>query len=621
MKQKKYAVLLAVMLSLVLWLLPAEAEESVCILFTHDMHSHLAPQMENGGTRGGFARLKTLIDREKALAGDALVLDAGDFSMGTLYQAIFESDASELTMMAHLGFDATTLGNHEFDYRGQGMAGMLQAAMDNAAKEGVELPAMVVSNIDWTSVATEDGQAFQSAMEAYGAQENLLLDVNGVKAGVFGVMGVDSVACAPLAPVAFTDVITAAKAQVAQLQAQGAELIICLSHSGIWDEPERSEDELLAKAVPEIDLIISGHTHSTLERPLVHGNTYIVSCGEYTMNLGKIVLTRSGERWTAQDYQLLSTTDEVVGDPVLEEKLTEYRDRVSSNYLSRFGYTFDQVLCVNPGGLEAERELLADAFLAAVQAAEGDQYEPVALAVVPSGVIRGTLPTGEVTTSDAFNILSLGIGPDRVPGYPLVSVYLTGRELYDLAEVDASVSSLMDGTHLYPSGGGWEYKTNRLLLSRVYDAWLYDENGEKKAIEEDRLYRVVADLYSGQMLGAVKSKSFGLLSLEPKDRNGQIIADFEQHIIRHSDGSEVKAWAALADYLAGFGGEIPSEYRNPSGRIVRSTAGNLQEHFQHAGRIWYVIAGVLAVLIVLAVLLVIGVRALIRLVRKKQRKV
>lgn len=621
MKQKKYAVLLAVMLSLVLWLLPAEAEESVCILFTHDMHSHLSPQPENGGTRGGFARLKTLIDREKALAGDALVLDAGDFSMGTLYQAVYESDASELTMMAHLGFDATTLGNHEFDYRGQGMAGMLQAAMDNAAKEGVELPAMVVSNIDWTSVATEDGQAFQSAMEAYGARENLILDVNGVKAGVFGVMGVDSVACAPLAPVAFNDVITSAKAQVAQLQAQGAELIICLSHSGIWDEPERSEDELLAKAVPEIDLIISGHTHSTLERPLVHGNTHIVSCGEYTMNLGKIVLSRSGERWTAQDYQLLSTTDEVVGDPVLEEKLTEYRDRVSSNYLSRFGYTFDQVLCMNPGALEAERELLADAFLAAVRAAEGDQYEPVDLAVVPSGVIRGTLPTGEVTTSDAFSILSLGIGPDRVPGYPLVSVYLTGRELYDLAEVDASVSSLMDGTHLYPSGGGWEYKTNRLLLSRVFDAWLYDENGEKKAIEEDRLYRVVADLYSGQMLGAVKSKSFGLLSLEPKDRNGQIIADFEQHIIRHSDGSEVKAWAALADYLAGFGGEIPSEYRNPSGRIVRSTAGNLQEHFQHAGRIWYVIAGVLAALIVLAVLLVIGVRALIRLVRKRQRKV
>ena len=106
-----------------------------------------------------------------------------------------------------------------------------------------------------------------------------------------------------------------------------------------------------------------------------------------------------------------------------------------------------------------------------------------------------------------------------MPGYPLVSVYLTGRELYDLAEVDASVSSLMDGTHLYPSGGGWEYKTNRLLLSRVYDAWLYDENGDKKAIEEDRLYRVVADLYSGQMLGAVKRKSFGLLSLEPKDSN------------------------------------------------------------------------------------------------------
>ena len=257
---------------------------------------------------------------------------------------------------------------------------------------------------------------------------------------------------------------------------------------------------------------------------------------------------------------------------------------------------------------------------AAVQAAEGENYEPVAMAVVPSGVIRGTRPKGEVTTSDAFNILSLGIGPDRVPGYPLVSGYLTGRELYDLAEVDASVSSLMGGTKLYPSGGGWEYKTNRLILSRVSDVWLYDENDRKVDVEEDKLYRVVADLYSGQMLGAVKSSSFGLLSLEPKDKDGKIITDFEQHIIHQADGNEVKAWAALADYLTSFEGSIPARYEQPSGRIVVSRAESLGEHFVHAGRIWYVIAAAAAALLALMTALALAVRWLVRKLRRRGKK-
>ncbi len=610
---KRWFVCALAMLMLLSMAMPGMAQEqSVTILFTHDMHSHL----ESDGEQGGFGRLKTLIDREMAAAGDALLLDAGDFSMGTLYQTVYETDALELTMMAYLGYDATTLGNHEFDYRGQGVAGMLEAAVANAQQEDLALPKMIASNIDWSTATTEEAKAFQSAMEAYGTTENAIVEVQGVKVGIFGITGVDSQACAPLAPVGFKNVAASAKEQVASLKAQGAEMIICLSHSGTWDNPEKSEDELLAKAVPEIDLIISGHTHTTHDTHIAHGQTHIVSCGQFAENLGKAVLVRSGERWTMTEYELIPTSADVPADPSVEEKLVEYRERVSQNYLSRFGYTFDQVLAVNPGGLLAERDLLADSLADAVKKAEGDQYEPVAMAIVPSGVIRGTLPTGNVTTSDAFNILSLGIGPDRVPGYPLVSVYLTGRELYDLAEVDASVSELMDGTMLYPSGGGWEIKSNRLILSRVYDVWLYDENGRKVPLEEDKLYRVVADLYSGQMLSAVKSKSFGLLSLEPKDKNGNIITDFEQHIIRKPDGSELKAWVALADYLHGFGGEIPAVYTQPSDRIVETQAASLGEYFAHAGRIWYVIVSVLAALIVLITLVVLLVRYIIRKVKK-----
>ncbi len=603
----------------------AEEAQQVCVLFTHDMHSHLTPEPVEGGTRGGFARLKTLIDRERGEAGDALLVDAGDFSMGTLYQAVMETDASELTMMAQLGFDATTLGNHEFDYRGQGIAGSLLKSMENAQAEGTTLPAMLCSNIDWDSVSTEDGEMLRDAMQAYGAKENMIIEVNGVKIGLFGVIGVDSQSCAPLAPVEFFDVIETAKTQVAELQAQGAEVIVCLSHGGVWSNPEKSEDELLAQAVPEINVIVSGHTHTTLNKPIQYGNTYVVSCGEYTMNLGKIVLEREGDSWVCAEYELIPTTDEVEGDAAIEALTVQYRDRVSENYLSRFGYTYEQVLCQNPGGLKSERSLLADALMEAVKNAEGEDYVPVAMTVVPAGVIRGELPVGPITTSDAFNIMSLGIGPDRVAGYPLVSVYLTGRELYDAAEVDASVSSLMGGVNLYPSGAGWEYKTNRLILSRVSDVWLYDENGEKVEVEEDKLYRVVADLYSCQMLSTVKSKSFGLLSLEPKNADGSIITDFEANIVRDAEGNEVKAWAALADYLYAMGGtdgsgSIDAQYQQPSERIVKSEAKNIAEYFVHAGRIWYVIAAVVVVLIVLIILIVLALRALFRLIFKKGKK-
>lgn len=602
----------------------AQENQKITVLFTHDMHSHLTAEPYEEGMRGGFARLKTLIDRERAAAGEGVILlDAGDFSMGTLYQAVFETDAAELTMMAQLGFAATTIGNHEFDYQGRGFAGMLRAAMKNAENEGTVLPAMLCANIDWSTAVGEDGEAFKQAMEEYGAQENMIVDIGGVKIGIFGVMGRDSLDCAPLSPVGFTDIAECAKEQVALLEEQGAEMIVCLSHSGLWDDPARSEDEILAKAVPEIDLIISGHTHTTLHEPVVHGTTYIVSCGEYTMNLGRIVLERDGGEWKICEYELIPTTDEVAGDAGIDAKLTEYRDRVSGNYLSNFGYTYDQVLCQNPGGLLSERSLLADAVMQAVVNAEGENYAPIAMAIVPSGVIRTELPLGDVTTADAFNVLSLGIGPDRLAGYPLVSAYLTGRELYDLAEVDASVSGLMTGTKLYPAGGGWEYKTNRLILSRVSDVWIDGENGERIPVEADRLYRIVADLYSCQMLGTVKEKSFGLLSLVPKDANGEPITDFEEHIVRDAEGHEVKAWVALADYLFAFGGadgtgEIPAEYTLASERIVTGEAQSIGEHFTHAGRIMYLLMGVIAALVVLIVLIALLVRHIVRRIRRKK---
>ena len=132
--------------------LVAGEAKSLDVMFLHDTHSHLNEfaTVEDGESRilGGFAKIKTLIKEQQAKNPDTLLLDAGDFSMGTLIQVVFEEEASEIRMLGELGFDATTLGNHEFDYKAEGLANM----MNNAVASGDTLPAMVVCNIDWSNL-------------------------------------------------------------------------------------------------------------------------------------------------------------------------------------------------------------------------------------------------------------------------------------------------------------------------------------------------------------------------------------------------------------------------------------------------------------------------------------
>ena len=91
------------------------------ILFTHDLHSHFLPQpTAEGGESGGYARLKTVIDGERAMNPDALLVDGGDFSIGSLIQTLYTTQAAELRTMGAMGYDAVTIGNHEFDHKGTG---------------------------------------------------------------------------------------------------------------------------------------------------------------------------------------------------------------------------------------------------------------------------------------------------------------------------------------------------------------------------------------------------------------------------------------------------------------------------------------------------------------------
>ncbi len=554
MRRRIYACLaLALCLAL---LLPAGLADAppqyLTILFTHDTHDHFYP---DAGDRGGYTRLATLLKEQRetpvqasngnSFQAPTVTLDAGDFSMGSLFQTIYATAAPELRALGAMGYDAVTLGNHEFDYRPPGLADMLPAA--KAA--GGPLPAVVQAN--YRTAADAAGEAAVRAMDSFPVTDYTLIERGGLSIAVFGVMGVDSHQCAPMSGMALEPVADAAKRVVAEIREKASpDVVICLSHSGT--EGGKGEDYELAKAVDGIDVIISGHTHTTLEQPIRVNDTLIVSCGPYTQNLGRLTIDASAGE--VIEYRLIPIDGSIPEDGDMVALAEGFQRDVEQSYLSQYSLGYGETLATAEQELTTQQtgDLIGHAYIDAVQRLEGDDYVPIAFAVAPDGVIRDTVRKGPVTTADAFDILSLGSGADGSPGYPLVSVYLTGRDLKNAFEVDASVSSLMPAATLYGAGCRWEYNPHRMFLDRVTDCRL-DDGAAGQEIENDRLYRVVADLYSGQMLSTVKAKSFGLLSITPRDALGNEITNFEDCIIRDKDGGEIKAWYALAASLKAWG--------------------------------------------------------------------
>ena len=453
-----------------------------------------------------------------------------------------------------------------------------------------------------------------------------------------GVFGVDALACAPTCELLFCDPVEAVKETVAEIKAnEDVDMIVCVSHSGTWEDESKSEDEILARSVPDLDLIISGHTHTELAEPIVHGDTYIVSTGEYGKKIGELsMIQKSDGRWEMTDYNLVPILSTITADGATQEKIDGFMEAVDTGYLADFGYTKDEVLATNNvqfstlHDLEYEHtehnlgDLMSDAYVYAVENSDDFDGVPVDVAVVPSGTVRDTYTAGDITVEQVFNSFSLGIGPDGVPGYPLISVYLTGKELRTAAEIDASVSDYMTTARLYMSGLHFTYNPNRMILNRVTDIYLTDENGSRVELEDDKLYRVVADLYSGQMLSAVTDMSHGLLSLVPKYADGTPIEDFEDVIVMEGN-RELKAWDSIARYMQSFEdtdgdgiANVPSYYSQMHDRKVVDESRSLGDLVKSPNKYAAMIVAVILIVIILVVLLIVLVVKLIKRIRRRK---
>jgi hypothetical protein len=295
-------------------------EKFLTIIHTNDMHSHLlgfSPNLDysplnpgDDATLGGWARVTTVIRSEKAKrANPALVVDAGDFLMGSLFHMISREKSLELCLMKEMGYDVITLGNHEFDLMPKGLARIIASAHQKR-----KLPEIVFSSAMFNQEDPEDNtleEVFKKGL----VKPYTVKEIQGIRIGFFGIMGKDAASVSPFAfPVKFRNPIEVSREMVKVLrEKEKVDLVICLSHSGLREDKSRSEDEQLAKEVSGIDIIVSGHTHTKLTKPLRVNQTIIVQAHVYGMNVGILDLAYENGRISLKQYALVDVDDRIRG--------------------------------------------------------------------------------------------------------------------------------------------------------------------------------------------------------------------------------------------------------------------------------------------------------------------
>ena len=261
------------------------------ILHTNDQHSRIEPfdaSYTKNPNQGGFARRASLIQQIRKQENNVLLLDSGDIFQGTPYFNFFGGEL-EFKLMSMMKYDASTMGNHDFD---NGLDGFLKV-LPNA-----KFP-FICSNYDFKNTV------LNGKISSY-----KIFNKNGIKVGLFGVgIQLDGlVGKKQYGETVYLDPVEVAQHYSNMLKIeQKCDLVICLSHIGYdyKDEPDKISDKILASKTENIDLILGGHTHTFLDKPdVVMGSnghqTLINQVGWSGINLGRLDYSfERGSRWPA----------------------------------------------------------------------------------------------------------------------------------------------------------------------------------------------------------------------------------------------------------------------------------------------------------------------------------
>ena len=564
------------------------------VLHVNDTHSNVigvgpssdyTPMtLNDDATKGGFSRLAALVAQrrqEMGRLGSVLVLDCGDFSMGTAIGAAARELGAELQLLARMGFEATTLGNHDFDFGPDGLG----SAIGKAAVAGL-VPPIIASNID-VSANEPRLAALRKLVEKQVIRPYMVIERGGLRFGILGLIGYDAFKYTTNSGgVTFPDPINTGR-KVAHLlrNQESVDVVIALSHGGVTrgaDGQYTGEDVNLLQAVPEIDIVIGGHTHTALTQPLLVDGRPVVQAGKYTENLGELTISLSGGKVKVESYRLIPIVDDIKGDRTVQQEVDRFSQESSQIVFASRGYSINQPLVMiledwpmvytNVDSGTPLANLVVDAFR---------NMENTDIAFTANGMIRAGLTKGNSgiqTVYDLFALAPLGFGiVDRTAGSAMVKAYFTGWDLKNLLEY-----FLIDDPHhpgeVFPrvSGMRFYFDTSRAKFDQITSIELgnLDVGYHPIDISESatKLYSLTTSLYVGLFVAAIPKLSKGALQLVPKKADGTPIKTRTDAIIdpRESTGShiplpsgsmeneatvtspakrEVKEWQAIMDYL------------------------------------------------------------------------
>ena len=570
--------------------------QEITILHTNDLHSKLTgtgPEFEysplivnNDKTVGGFARLATIYKQEKEIFPEGtLILDAGDFLMGSLFHAAEEETGFQTSLMQKMGYDFITLGNHEFDFGPQTLAKIIK----NAGQKG-NIPQILASNLEFSKKSVNDNELQQLFSDGV-LQPFSVINKNGLKIGIFGLVGTDAASVAPASkPVTFSNPAKKARKMARYLKdKENVDIVILLSHCGIGYDNKNNryfgEDIELAKKAPEIDIIIGAHTHTRTSEFIKTGNTYIVQTGSYGAEVGKIDFNLKNGKITDFRFVLLPVNDHIKGDEEVHRQIEDIITHIDQKFLTDAGLTYKQIVGKTSFDLNMNYSNLKNSNLGSFIADASYYYlnstgNSADFCLVASGTIRENLLAGEsgiITVPDVFRVMSLGKGTDNVPGYPLVKVFLTGHEIKQLMEALVISQKKGGDGFIYFSGIKTWIDSEKGLMRKVQKVEI---NGKEISFSKKHktLYSVAANIYLISFMDRIKKLSYGLLKVVPKDKNGKPVTNFNNHLVdinTEKEGvQEAKEWIAMIEFIKSFdkNGEgiptIPDIYKQIDDSII-----------------------------------------------------
>lgn len=440
-----------------------EGPFTLSLLHTNDTHAYVEQ----------FPRLITAVNELRAQKENSLLLNAGDVFSGTLYFRQYLGLA-DLYFMNQLGFDAMTLGNHEFDKDSATLANFIKQA---------KFP-IVSSNVNMTN-DPDLGPLFNDSIGGTNEQGEIfpaiIKQVDGEEVGIFGLTTEDTAFLAnPGDDVVFEDAIAKANETVEMLEAQGVDKIIALSHLGYQPDVE------LAGQVDGIDVIVGGHSHTMLTKPVLvekEEPTLIVQANEYLKYLGVLDLTFD-ENGVISDYAgELKDLSKFAEDAAAKAKVEEYKVPLTELQKQVVGSTTVALNGVRDDVRSKETNLgnlITDGMVA-----KANEYIPTYIAMQNGGGIRASIDQGDITLGEVLTVLPFGNN--------LVTLDLTGEEI--LAALEHSVSAPGAGGFMQVAGLKFKYDVAKPVGERVWYVEAMTANGYEE-LQLDKTYRVATNAFT-----------------------------------------------------------------------------------------------------------------------------